>query len=535
MKYWTIIVALVLMLFEGGARLYAQVPPDLSPLPIEVERELYHRACGLFNPEALPPGSPYIPDRAVCGTPVVAALASNWRRLSKTTRESFAVFFQRPTAQQTVTSSRGRFKIYYNRTGSQAVDLTDADTNGIPDYVDEVARTFENVWDLQIDQLGYLAPPSDGDGVYDVYIRSLANQSVYGLTYPEASQEGHTSSSYMEIDNNYTDRIYATKGLDGLRVTAAHEFYHAVQFAYYDDISTAAWWHELTATWMEDVAYTEVNDYYQYIPNFFSFPDASLDQFDIHVFGASVYAHYLEQVYGRASVRRSWEVLKERKPSDDSLEHYDAGMPAGGFAEVFPRFAIWNYFTDSRTRSGYYSEAASYPLVSVNTVLPGPGSPVTQSGTVDHLGAEYIRVFPSTLPGGLRAAFTLDGDATWTFLVLLIGQQVEVVWASDPSRIEIPDVKSYEEIVYVPVVTSLEGVRFDYSYTLSVDEGIQSASNPVGDMNADGGVNFADFVLFAGTFAEAPSEEGYNHRADFNGDGDINFQDFVIFARHFGE
>ena len=106
---------------------------------------------------------------------------------------------------------------------------------------------------------------------------------------------------------------------------------------------------------------------------------------------------------------------------------------------------------------------------------------------------------------------------------------------SDPSRIEIPDVALYQEIVYVPVVTSLEGVRFTYSYTLSVDESIQSASDPVGDINADGGVNFADFVLFAGTFGKSPSEEGYSQRSDLNGNGEINFQDFVIFAKRFGE
>ena len=102
----------------------------------------------------------------------------------------------------------------------------------MPDYVDEAARVFESVWDLQINQLGYSPPLSDGDGVYDVYIKNLALQSVYGYTHPIAYPESRTPS-YMEIDNNFTDNIYRhARGFNGLRVTAAHEFFHAIQFGY---------------------------------------------------------------------------------------------------------------------------------------------------------------------------------------------------------------------------------------------------------------------------------------------------------------
>ena len=170
-----------------------------------------------------------------------------------------------------------------------------------------------------------------------------------------------------------------------------------------------------------------------------------------------------------------------------------------------------------------------------DTAVPGPGMPASGYGNVDHLAANYIRVFPTGLSGGLRGAFMLDEDATWTLLVLLIGDQVAVVRASDASRVEIPNVQRYEQVVFVPIVTSLEGKRFRYSYTISVDEGITRASDPVGDLNLDGRVNFTDFVGFAGGFGKEPNAEGYNPRADLNGDGEINFQDFVIFARHFGE
>ena len=96
------------------------------------------------------------------------------------------MFLQRPILSHSILSSGGHFKIHYNTTGTHAVAPTDADANGVPDYVDEAARVFEAAWDLEINQLGYNPPLSDGDGVYDIYIKNLATQQAYGFTYPIA-------------------------------------------------------------------------------------------------------------------------------------------------------------------------------------------------------------------------------------------------------------------------------------------------------------------------------------------------------------
>ena len=44
----------------------------------------------------------------------------------------------------------------------------------------------------------------------------------------------------------------AAAASDALRVTLAHEFFHVVQFGYYQGLD-GSWWQEATATWMEDV------------------------------------------------------------------------------------------------------------------------------------------------------------------------------------------------------------------------------------------------------------------------------------------
>ena len=125
----------------------AQAAPPLPPLPGRtarmspaLEEALVRRASGLFRPETLPPGSPYLPHRAVCGTPIIAEIASRWHQLSKSTQDSFApLLFARRSATlpNSYQSPGGNFLVHYALSGTHAVSSKDEDGNGIPDYVDQ--------------------------------------------------------------------------------------------------------------------------------------------------------------------------------------------------------------------------------------------------------------------------------------------------------------------------------------------------------------------------------------------------------------
>ena len=71
---------------------------------------------------------------------------------------------------------------------------------------------------------------------------------------PHANDDGYRYrdySAYVVVDDDFsTAQLGASGGLGGLRATAAHEFFHAVQYAY--DSSEDAWLTEGTAVWMED-------------------------------------------------------------------------------------------------------------------------------------------------------------------------------------------------------------------------------------------------------------------------------------------
>ncbi len=61
-----------------------------------------------------------------------------------------------------------------------------------------------------------------------------------------------------------------------------------------------------------------------------------------------------------------------------------------------------------------------------------------------------------------------------------------------------------------------------------------AVSLPSPDIDGDGNVNFADFILFAGKYGSRIGQDRYDPRCDLNGDGQIDFADFLIFAADFG-
>lgn len=54
------------------------------------------------------------------------------------------------------------------------------------------------------------------------------------------------------------------------------------------------------------------------------------------------------------------------------------------------------------------------------------------------------------------------------------------------------------------------------------------------DFNADGRVDFEDFLAFAGVFGSHPGDSDWDPRFDLDGSGRVDFEDFLRFAASFG-
>src|SRR4051794_402148 len=259
-------------------------------------------------------------------TPALAQLSARYDALDAGERREAARLLARPTdgaadphgdgytVAEHEPSCTAHFCFHWVTTTADAPDLTDGDTDGVPDYVEQMAAEFEFVRTRENGDLGWRAPVGDGTrgepagggaDRLDVYVAELAGSGALGYAATDAGQAGdqHVKSGYMVMDDNYTD----TPGkvpLDLLRVTAAHEYNHILQFAY--DALEDTWMFESTAVWMEDLVYDAVDDYRAFLPGWVTLDQVPLakDQQDKH-YGSAVWNMWLDARHGPGLIREA--------------------------------------------------------------------------------------------------------------------------------------------------------------------------------------------------------------------------------------
>ena len=137
-------------------------------------------------------------------------------------------------------------------------------------WVNKQLKMMNHVWTFEVGKLGYRKPISDGhkggNGRFDVYLKDLYPQGYYGYCAPErpTSYNRRLYSGFCVLDNDFARSQYGAAPMASATVTAAHEFFHAVQFAY--DAYEDSWMMEVSSTWMEEQYNDKSNDNRQYLP-----------------------------------------------------------------------------------------------------------------------------------------------------------------------------------------------------------------------------------------------------------------------------
>ena len=169
-----------------------------------------------------------------------------------------------------------------------------------------------------------------GNALFDVYLSQIGDDGLYGFCAPEEKVPGQrfVYSGYCVLDNDFTE--FPLGPLPSLQVTAAHEFFHAIQFDY--DATEDRWFMEATATWVEEQYADAIDDNRQYLPyGQLGRPRQPLDEFDS--FGQSQYGNWLffellSQDFGPDVVRRIWNLADATRGRSRPL--LDRGRQAGG-------------------------------------------------------------------------------------------------------------------------------------------------------------------------------------------------------------
>jgi hypothetical protein len=495
--------------------------------------------------------------RPICATPIFVEFnASREDLTSQAWQKILSPEFHlpRPTGlDSTYDSPSGHFRIHYAITGNDAVYQPLVDINpldGVPDYVNLCGTVLDSSWLVEVNQLGFTPPPSDsfyillpgfknngGDGKYDVYLDNIASTGTAGYTAPETTQTlgSRRWTSYVVLRNDYS--IYGGAFLELLRATAAHEFFHTIQFGldvyeyeYYPP-DTARFpgdtltpfklaWLEMSAVWAEEQVYDNINDYQNFLPSFLAFPWLSLKTFTYsfqnqystgyHPYGSCLWPIFLSERFGTDIIRSIWN--KCGQYTGDNVFNDPPGRKSAtrdvldglgiGFEQAFREFTVWNFFTASRTESGFgYSEGVNFGA-KIDSFKFYPVANDTIIGTVDsvphppqNLGSNYLVFAPNPLDtaGGLYLSFQGIDNATW------LGTAVPHANGSAPTlksfsynsqslsgQSRIYNWKNYDEIIMV-LATGNPLPPDDYRYTYQVFHdpnlsGTEAFADAIGDI-----------------------------------------------------
>jgi hypothetical protein len=451
-------------------------------------------------------------ERPICATPIFLEIKANWDRFSPKTKSILESYTKRITynfSESTYNTPQGHFKIHYVTQGDSAVP-----NEG---WVHTCGEVLEHVWDTETGVLRYREPPSDGwyppiidndttdnggDGRYDVYLVDL---SIYYLGYTQGEYflppQSLSATSYIVLDNDYTSYGSLHSQIEWLQVTFAHEFFHAIQMGYdateyeYENNNAKPYWMEMSAVWMEDMVYDDVNDYRGYLPSFFNHPEWSLKTFGYnpqtdearHPYGSCVWPIYLSEKFGGDIIKDIWGKCAE-KIGDNVLEATDAVLREEArrstFEDAFKEFTVWNYLTGDRARTQlFYSEGDLFPKVKVDSLhyhtadtVYSPSGPNNPQG----LGSNYIVFRPQEEQGGLKLTFS---PTTGEYQITAVGynenvneplvQKFQINQQTGYAETDVYNWTSYNEIIMIPAVTSRNAdSSFVYTYSAEYDSSL---------------------------------------------------------------
>lgn len=320
--------------------------------------------------------------------------------------------------------------LHWVESSEDAVVLTDVSpADGIPDYVTQVLATMEGVHATYVGA-GYEPPKPDGTlggtAQTDIYLANIGVDGLYGYCSSDEPvvQDQYDYWTYCVLDNDYSSTEFPgpLTPTQNMQVTAAHEYFHAVQGAY--DWWEDAWLMEATATWAEDELFDDANDNVYYLPlGQLGLPWLPLDGFfsNGNSYGNWIFFRFLtEQIPAENGgmpqlVRTIWRYADSTNgPTNDqySLQAVASALADEGYP--FPA-AYADFATVNRNPRAYYEEGAanSYPPapLSFNPVTLTPSRNATTWGSVTqaHLTNDSVRFKPKKMkPKSWRLKVQVD-------------------------------------------------------------------------------------------------------------------------------
>ena len=362
------------------------------------------------------------------------------------------------------------FRIHYTLEGEDAAT---------EDYVQDVAETLETIYDVQINQIGWAAPPRNPDGLYDAYIAEVLSGEEGVMGYARSVlvvadnpntevREQRAARAVLVIDNDYEDAGREASPQSLMRATVTHEFNHVVQYGY-DSLEGLDWMYESTASWTETTTVGDEQDATGYVGDDYQYPElcyTTLEQDGYLDYGQWTFLQSLADQYGERFVVRMWENAVEY----DGFETLAQTLAEEGstIPEAVLRWRIQNF-------ARAYDLAPLFgATVWLENTIDDTGDWTFGGEGIQQLGANY---FELDLDGVYR--FKLDGEATLEMWALGVnGEQVEAIPLANEGMF---DTSGYDYAGLLVFDTNMPSEPGDCSYSdyeIGVSDGRSSENAP---------------------------------------------------------
>jgi hypothetical protein len=306
------------------------------------------------------------------------------------------------------------------------VHYADAGTDAPPStaWVRRNLNLMEYVWGYHVGRMGYRKPLPDGqrggDDRFDVYLKDVGPKGYYGYcaTEDQPDRTRFRASGFCVLDNDFSRAEYGAPPMQSLRVTAAHEFFHALQYAY--DFAEDRWLLEATATWMEERYADDADDNRQFLPaGQLANPG---DPLDTHTEGGAAqygnwaFFEHLSQRFGNGIVRAVWNRAADTGAARD--RHSVAAVRSAvaqrrvAFPTLFAQYAAGNTVPARSYSEGQHWPGA--PVAATYRLSPDKRGTGKVPARLDHLTSTSWDVRRGGFGGNWKLLVKVDGPPAWT-------------------------------------------------------------------------------------------------------------------------
>lgn len=383
----------------------------------------------------------------------------------------------------TLTRDTTHFRIHYTLEGEDAVD---------PVYLEAVVLTAEEVWGVQIDQMGWAPPPQDGvlggDHRYDVYLVDIIGrgESALGYASPQSivgdnpyteAIETAAGTSYLAIENDFRDVDGGTP-ISLMRATFAHEFNHAIQFGY--DVNDAHnWIYEATASWIETAVFVKDEDATGYVEYAYQYPElcfgTTSDPGDGQLqYGEWTFLQHLVDVFGPRAPIALWENIAKYEGFEAlevTLHDFNAELT----------YTVATYRLKNLARE--YALAPEFnATVWLENTITGIGRWSYTGRGIQELGANYFAI---DLPAGTYyAGLVNDGGVLDLWAIGVTDNKLEIFPLGRGGNFDTTSYRYVYLMVFNPVYDEdVEDCRY-YDYDIDITTGKAPPHAPVGSFDA---------------------------------------------------